>query len=289
MSIIRHIDRYNEDAVICFDHEGDERLYLPLCGISRCLPDYRIEHAVSLNCVIEYVVSGRGTLFVDGRKFHPGAGDLYLLPRGCECRYFTDPVDRWVKIFFNIRGTLIDELLRIYTLERLRCFPTAGLESLFTECLAMMRSSTENAHECATLVVHKLIFGIAKARWPHPAAAENAARRTAAAIARKLEAAVFDAKFELGALAAEFGYSKSGLIRIFAAEYQMPPYRYLLKKKLSLASMMLLNTGRPIKEIAWELGFCDAFYFSNLFKRKFGVSPAVFRRQQSVRNDRREE
>ena len=59
----------------------------------------------------------------------------------------------------------------------------------------------------------------------------------------------------------------------FQQEYGETPYRYFLKKKLELAMLMLRNTRKTIKEIAFELSFSDPYYFSSLFKRKYGFSP----------------
>ena len=42
---------------------------------------------------------------------------------------------------------------------------------------------------------------------------------------------------------------------------------------------MLKNTEKPIKQIAFELGFEDENYFSRVFKQKFQVSPRVYRRE----------
>ncbi len=43
------------------------------------------------------------------------------------------------------------------------------------------------------------------------------------------------------------------------------------------AKWQLLHTRRPVKEIAWEVGFEDELYFSRVFKRATGLSPAAFR------------
>ena len=40
---------------------------------------------------------------------------------------------------------------------------------------------------------------------------------------------------------------------------------------------MLRNTGKSVKEIAFTLEFSDAYYFSNIFKRHYGISPRDFR------------
>ncbi|HEX3933871.1 MAG TPA: helix-turn-helix domain-containing protein [Puia sp.] len=43
------------------------------------------------------------------------------------------------------------------------------------------------------------------------------------------------------------------------------------------AKRLLYLTARPVKEIAFELGYADEFYFSRFFKKNVGVSPVVFR------------
>lgn len=46
---------------------------------------------------------------------------------------------------------------------------------------------------------------------------------------------------------------------------------------LKHAKWQLLHTQRPVKEIAWEIGFADEFYFSRLFKQSTGLAPTAFR------------
>jgi AraC-like DNA-binding protein len=49
------------------------------------------------------------------------------------------------------------------------------------------------------------------------------------------------------------------------------------ERLLKHAKWQLLHTRRPVKEIAWEVGFADEFYFSRIFKRATGCSPTSFR------------
>jgi YesN/AraC family two-component response regulator len=46
---------------------------------------------------------------------------------------------------------------------------------------------------------------------------------------------------------------------------------------LEIAKDRLLGTNASIKMIAHSLGFEYPHYFSNLFKKKIGVSPSEFR------------
>lgn len=49
------------------------------------------------------------------------------------------------------------------------------------------------------------------------------------------------------------------------------------ERLLKHAKWQLLHTLRPVKEIAWDVGFADELYFSRLFKRATGCAPTAFR------------
>lgn len=48
-------------------------------------------------------------------------------------------------------------------------------------------------------------------------------------------------------------------------------------RKLIEAKNLLISTEKPISEIAYELGYNENSYFSNVFKKKSGQSPSEFR------------
>lgn len=55
------------------------------------------------------------------------------------------------------------------------------------------------------------------------------------------------------------------------------PKEYMLHHALDAALMMLETTDLTIAEIAMDLGFCNAFYFSRAFKNRFGIQPSKAR------------
>ncbi|GJM80120.1 hypothetical protein HMSSN139_26160 [Paenibacillus sp. HMSSN-139] len=50
--------------------------------------------------------------------------------------------------------------------------------------------------------------------------------------------------------------------------------------RLSKACELLKQPSLLIKEVAEQAGFPDIYYFSKAFKKKYGVSPLTFRKQQ---------
>lgn len=57
----------------------------------------------------------------------------------------------------------------------------------------------------------------------------------------------------------------------------------LIRERLALEAKKLLHlTHKSVKEVAHELGFEDAYYFSRYFKKEVGVSPNVFRHKVGI-------
>ncbi|MDD6735970.1 MAG: AraC family transcriptional regulator, partial [Clostridiales bacterium] len=58
--------------------------------------------------------------------------------------------------------------------------------------------------------------------------------------------------------------------RLFKKYLNMTATEYINGEKLYYACELIKNTSMNMSEIANYLGYCDVFYFSKLFKRKFG-------------------
>ena len=56
------------------------------------------------------------------------------------------------------------------------------------------------------------------------------------------------------------------------------PMRYLIRKRIEKAQFLLLFTDKRLTEIAAQVGFEDANYFSRIFKNIIGVSPIQYRK-----------
>lgn len=76
------------------------------------------------------------------------------------------------------------------------------------------------------------------------------------------------------AIAAELGLSSRQLERLFATYLQTSPGRYYLKLRLERARAMLLETTRPILDVAVACGFASASHFSRCYRALFGQRPS---------------
>lgn len=79
----------------------------------------------------------------------------------------------------------------------------------------------------------------------------------------------------LSELADLTGFSKAYVIRSFRRLVGMPPYEWLLQLRIEEARKQL-QMGRPISELATELGFSDQRHFHRRFKNITGMTPATY-------------
>ena len=75
--------------------------------------------------------------------------------------------------------------------------------------------------------------------------------------------------------------SLSSFKRDFYSLYGESPARWLLNKRLALASRLLCNSNDPIVDISFESGFENSTHFSHAFKKHFGISPLNYRNKNS--------
>lgn len=87
-------------------------------------------------------------------------------------------------------------------------------------------------------------------------------------------------KISLSQLAMEAGVSVSTLKTAFSRESGGGVNSYYIDMKLKKGAEWLRITDMTVGEISEGLGFSSQFYFSELFKKRYGQSPSAYRKKQ---------
>ncbi|MBL9208005.1 MAG: helix-turn-helix transcriptional regulator [Opitutaceae bacterium] len=80
-------------------------------------------------------------------------------------------------------------------------------------------------------------------------------------------------------VARRLGFSYETFRKRFRTAIGCSPGRFQLDSRIDRAAALLHQGRTSIKEISAQLAFCDEFYFSRCFKRRFGSAPQHFRRR----------
>lgn len=82
------------------------------------------------------------------------------------------------------------------------------------------------------------------------------------------------------AYALRFGWNPSSFSRAFHKAFGCGFKEYVERLLTDRLVEALLVTDKTLQVLADEYGFCDAYYLSAFFKRRTGVSPAVYRKKR---------
>jgi len=85
----------------------------------------------------------------------------------------------------------------------------------------------------------------------------------------------------LNQLAGQAALSPYYFLRVFRAEVGMPPYAYLESVRIRHAQR-LIETSKPLAEVAIEVGFSSQSHLTRHFKKIIGVTPGQYAQQVRI-------
>jgi PAS domain S-box-containing protein len=101
----------------------------------------------------------------------------------------------------------------------------------------------------------------------------------------QIEAAVdfirvnFRRKISIKELALHAGLSPRQFDRKFKEAFEISPQQFIIKTRILAACDGLAKQGRPISDIALDLGFCDQSSFTLHFRKHMGVTPMQYQKR----------
>ena len=249
------------------------------CGIEYCSTHYHIIRSIVTSnvYVAEYVISGKGTLLVNGEEYHPGEGDFYLLQPGIPHEYYSDPADPWLKMHINCYGVLCESLISAYGLSNTVLVPSCNVLAEFEELFRIAKENrpTEEIMACCAGRFTELIAMVSAIRMQGKSRTDNTeVNMLCDYLDHNMHRIV-----SISELSGVIFRSPDYTIKLFKREIGSTPYDYQLTQKLNIAMRMLCNSESSVSSIAQSLGFDDPQHFSKLFRKKCGTSPRNYRNQ----------
>ena len=256
--------------------ETRDLIKFQLCGTTFPDKSYLIRRPFSDVWCIEYVEEGCGTVQVGDETFYPRAGDSYFLHAGKSHFYHSDRNDPWKKHFVNISGKLVDSLVEGYGLSGRMHFEGLDLGEELGQIIEIAKrgdmDSTPELISLLNLIFFKMQSSIKR---------DDRLSGIGAEMKDFLNTRITE-KFQIGDLCRHISRSESQTIRLFKKIFGITPYTYVLDKKIGFAKKLLMDTNLSVKEIATKLCFSDEYYFSNIFKKKTGLTPSQYRRSGEI-------
>jgi AraC-like DNA-binding protein len=248
-------------------------------GCEHCRSGYRIDRTDFPFHSIEFVARGKGALNLAGRESPLSAGKVFSYGPGIPHVITTDANTPLVKYFVDFKGPGARKLLCQYGLAPGTAIQVASPEAIlrvFDDLIGNGETDSRYSPLLCATILQQLILKIAET------AAGRQARTTAAfstyQTCRDFIRTNCLALQSLEQAASRCHIDAAYLCRLFRRFDDQSPYQYLVRLKMTAAAQRLGAPDARVKEVAYELGFRDAFHFSRVFKKVFGVSPDAFRK-----------
>jgi len=230
-----------------------------------------------------YCTAGEGWVELDGHKqVRVAAEHLVVIPAGTPHRYGASAHAPWSIHWLHLQGEHAAPLIAMYGLNsagpiHLPPRTSSGFLEDFEQCYVSL--SQKNYSMPIQVHVSNLIRQLLSRIGISISGSEQDKKKES-----YLETAIqfmndrLDDSIKLSELARHTGLSKQHLIYLFNKETGFPPIDFFLRMKMQKAGKMLTLTDLTIKQIGYALGIVDPYYFSRLFKKIMGVSPAAYRK-----------
>lgn len=257
----------------------DNPINVRLVGETVCDEKYMIERSCSDLLSLEYIVTGKGTLQINGQTLYPKSNDIFPLTKGSRHKYFSDAEYPWHKYWVCFEGPLAEALVQMYLPKDVYLFEHCHIKNIFSNIFDIAFNSSYDYQKITDLITVELMKIFIYLKSNNLTEKEDLAHYVKNMLDKRLTQS-----FSLDQLTKEMCYSKNHLINIFEKSFHQTPYQYYIQKKIELAKDYLKNTSMSIGEIAAALSYSDQQYFSTSFKKIVGCSPAAYRKSTTIQN-----
>lgn len=259
-------------------HPQVKRLYLTDIGF---FPHARHHYRKRKEGVSEYIffycTKGKGIISVDGKNYTLKQNEAFCIPSNKSHFYYACDDDPWSILWMHFKGDdtkyfPLDDCNIIHFNSE---YATNRMFFLFDLLFRVLEG-----HYCLGNFIYisqvlSLILAETYYREKHQSVSLQ--NRQITHIIRFMYKNL-DKHFSLQDILSEFNCSKSYLNSIFQKYTQSAPMEFYTNIKMQEACKMLRSTDLLIYEIAQKLGYKDPYYFSRLFKKIIGSSPASYRK-----------
>ncbi|CAI6083676.1 helix-turn-helix transcriptional regulator [Cohnella sp. JJ-181] len=248
---------------------------------TQCSPVWREIDYVPAHNKLYYICEGEGWLRIGDREFRPMPGELVLMPANVLQSFSAIEGRRpYLKYWCHFNADLgdaglfswLDVPYRLEVDADRREEVIARFEGLVA--CASERGIGARLREKANLL--ELLAPIAEraALSRNGGTAEDAERIML--IMRYVETHLGD-ELTLDGLADFLHLHPNYLVKYFNQRFGMPPIRYVNRKRMERARLLLRTTDSSIKEIAAAVGYPDTNHFAKAFRRETSASPSAYR------------
>ena len=213
---------------------------------------------------IIYIAAGEGHFILNGQEVIVPAGNMVLYQPKQQQKYFYYGKDRTQVWFVHFTGRQVKSILKHYEIPLDGYILHTGISREYEECFRKMRDE------------------LIKCSWGYEEMLTYLFRELMLLVHRRMTEAMPQVS---GFIQEEIDRAKSYFeehyneeIRSFRGTVGTSPMKYILEIRIRNAQTLLETTDYSVANIASKIGYDNPMYFSRMFRKAKGMSPAKYRK-----------
>ena len=231
---------------------------------------------------ILYCAEGSGRLKYDNVSVDITEGSFFFLPACYPHEYFSNS-SKWSIHWVVFAGFDCKRILSELNMTKpavMRFNDHSVLRKLFDKMLATLKTDIVYGNFTCSSLIYQYIIEFHRLASDRNTIGGSGISNVLVPALNYIEEN-FREDFSVSVLAEISGISQQYLCRIFKQAMNMRPNEYITRRRLKESKQLLIETDIPICKICLQSGFSDSGYFSTVFKRYEGITPAKYRRRNS--------
>ncbi|KZY48200.1 MULTISPECIES: AraC family transcriptional regulator [unclassified Oleiphilus] len=266
-------------------HPIARQIFASSIGYYPSAAKHEMERIAHDDYILIYCAEGQGYLSTGHYKGEIHQGDLFILPPETAHQYRSDPETPWTVFWFHFRGDLADSYYRyLFKASDTSVVKAHDVQTLarFRELIGIARSSfTLDSYIYVSSLLSHLLISTAHTVM------EDAKKYGGISVEKTQDfmRKNIGKSLSLADLADVSRVSKYHFSRRYRELTGISPLKHFSNMKIEQACSLLEQTNISISDIAYQLGYDDALYFSRVFKKLMKVSPRNYRKELRKRLD----
>lgn len=230
--------------------------------------------------ILIYCIDGKGHATIRQEQNEIRPGDFILIPAGTAHVYEADTSNPWTIIWVHFTGSLATAMVDTFLKGNQSSKGVVYFQTNRVQLFDDMYANLEMGYSSDILCYTNLCFKYFLASFVYK---DNFNRSEKQHTGDLIEISIefmkknIDKQLSLDDLAQAVHLSASHYSFLFRKRTGFSPIEHFNHLKVQKACQFLLFTNLRIKEIADKLGVEDQYYFSRMFSKIMGISPAGYR------------
>ena len=238
--------------------------------------------------VLQYVTEGKGYLELGGKTYEVVKGDMFFLPEGQPCKYYSDVSDPYDYYWVSFQGKYAEHLLKMCNITQ--DDPVMHVNNKRAEKQFELMFKDMRQHKLpAILMVLSHLYALFSILIKISSVNRTFTGHYLIEEAMSYMDHHYCEPVTIKDMCKNLNCDFSHFIKIFKKYQGISPKEYLESLRLTRAKLLLKENRLTVEQVSAAIGFNDYSVFYKWFKKETGRSPKKYRNEKLQINQPTEE